>query len=179
MSSPSLRSTFLYFGYGSNLLKERLCLANPSAVMKGVGKLKDYKLGFNGSDNKKWKGATATICENPGSHVYGVVWQMDEKDKESLDRQESVPKMYRPITVHVEVKDEILTCRSYQLTLPWKEGQLPSTVYKNVIIKGAIQSELPQEYIEQLTKLDDNGFNGDVDVVAKLNQLHNIQINHQ
>ena len=32
-------SRFLYFAYGSNLLRERLVLANPSAVFKAVGKL--------------------------------------------------------------------------------------------------------------------------------------------
>lgn len=31
---------FLYFAYGSNLLKERIHINNPSAKMIGVGKLK-------------------------------------------------------------------------------------------------------------------------------------------
>uniref|UniRef100_A0A8C1UVD5 Gamma-glutamylcyclotransferase n=1 Tax=Cyprinus carpio TaxID=7962 RepID=A0A8C1UVD5_CYPCA len=33
-------STFLYFAYGSNLLKERLQLKNPSATIYCVAKLK-------------------------------------------------------------------------------------------------------------------------------------------
>ena len=31
--------TFLYFGFGSNLLKERLQIQNPSAVFKTIGRL--------------------------------------------------------------------------------------------------------------------------------------------
>ena len=33
-------ASFLYFAYGSNLLRERLILANPSARFVAVGKLK-------------------------------------------------------------------------------------------------------------------------------------------
>ena len=37
---------FLYFGYGSNLLTERIHYQNPSAVSKGAAELKDFKLQF-------------------------------------------------------------------------------------------------------------------------------------
>lgn len=33
-------NTFLYFAYGSNLLTKRIHINNPSAVRKGIGKLK-------------------------------------------------------------------------------------------------------------------------------------------
>lgn len=38
--------TFLYFGYGSNLLTERIHFQNPSAKAIGNAKLDDYKLEF-------------------------------------------------------------------------------------------------------------------------------------
>lgn len=34
------RATFMYFGYGSNLLTKRLRIQNPSAVRKNIGVLK-------------------------------------------------------------------------------------------------------------------------------------------
>lgn len=37
---PSMRSTFLYFAYGSNLWTKRLQLQNPSAIRKGIAELK-------------------------------------------------------------------------------------------------------------------------------------------
>lgn len=38
--APSMRSTFLYFAYGSNLLTKRIHLQNPSAIRKGIAELK-------------------------------------------------------------------------------------------------------------------------------------------
>lgn len=37
---PSVRSTFLYFAYGSNLWTKRIQLQNASAVRKGIAQLK-------------------------------------------------------------------------------------------------------------------------------------------
>lgn len=46
-SNMSKRSTFMYFGYGSNLLAKRIHIQNPSAVRKYIGVL---KVGQNFSD---------------------------------------------------------------------------------------------------------------------------------
>lgn len=37
---PTMRSTFLYFAYGSNLWTKRIHLQNPSAIRKGIAELK-------------------------------------------------------------------------------------------------------------------------------------------
>lgn len=37
---PSVRSTFLYFAYGSNLWTKRIQLQNKSAIRKGIAQLK-------------------------------------------------------------------------------------------------------------------------------------------
>lgn len=34
------KNTFLYFAYGSNLLAEHIHMNSPSAIRKGIGKLK-------------------------------------------------------------------------------------------------------------------------------------------
>ncbi|KAL0962056.1 hypothetical protein UPYG_G00335150 [Umbra pygmaea] len=69
--------TFLYFDFGSNLLKERLQLANPSARFHCTGQLKDYTLNFGlwgeHIDNS-WHGGVATIEPKEGEEVWGVVW---------------------------------------------------------------------------------------------------------
>ncbi len=45
---------------------------------------------------------------------------------------------------------------------------LPSLRYKNVIIAGAKEHNLPQDYITYLQNIPDNGYNGDVDVNVPL-----------
>ena len=37
-------------------------------------------------------------------------------------------------------------------------------VYKDVIIRGAIEHNMPSDYIEKLKNIQDNGYDGKVDV---------------
>ena len=47
--------------------------------------------------------------------------------------------------------------------------KIPSKVYKNVIINGAKQNGLPDEYITKLENLPDNGYGNDLnDVMGQL-----------
>ena len=59
---------------------------------------------------------------------------------------------------------------TYQLTpercnLPEEEAK-PSKVYKNVILKGANEHKLPQDYIEFLESISDNGDDGHVHLAS-------------
>ena len=48
--------------------------------------------------------------------------------------------------------------------LDHNEECLPSGAYKKVIVEGAIEHELPPEYIEMLTQIKDNGYDGHVNL---------------
>uniref|UniRef100_A0A8C6SFW9 Gamma-glutamylcyclotransferase b n=1 Tax=Neogobius melanostomus TaxID=47308 RepID=A0A8C6SFW9_9GOBI len=100
------QSTFLYFAYGSNLLKERLQLKNPSATVHCVAKLKDYRLVFGNHQGR--------ASERPGDEVWGVVWRLSVSDLESLDSQENVTLgAYCPVELSVTTTGEDLCCRTY------------------------------------------------------------------
>ncbi|XP_061677333.1 gamma-glutamylcyclotransferase a isoform X2 [Syngnathoides biaculeatus] len=113
--------TFAYFAFGSNMLRERLQLENPSATYLDTARLKDYLLDFgvcgeNAENN--WHGGVATIRESPGSEVWGVVWTVSRDHLETLDSQEGVHVgVYSPLEVRVETSShgEIL-CRTYQMS---------------------------------------------------------------
>lgn len=86
-------------------------------------------------------------------------------------RQEGVKeKIYEVIEVTVETPNsEIFICRSYQLCkLPEKipdekmrpDDRKPSLLYLNVIIRGAVESQLPNYYIEKLKQIQHNGWVG-------------------
>ncbi|XP_045101680.1 gamma-glutamylcyclotransferase-like [Portunus trituberculatus] len=162
---------FLYFAYGSNLLKERIHINNPSARMIGVGKLKDYRLDFN-HFSKRWKGAAATIVEDPGSYVYGVVWELANEDMVNLDRQEGVhQKIYRAMDVKVETeKGDHVEARSYQIIRPLEDDRRPSYVYMDVIIRGAKANGLPEDYIKFLESIEHNGYKGSVEINLQLDK---------
>lgn len=65
---------FLYFAYGSNLLKERIHVSNPSATFVGTARLDRFGFGYHGF-GERWRGAAATIFPRHDSHIYGVVWK--------------------------------------------------------------------------------------------------------
>ncbi|XP_035614440.2 gamma-glutamylcyclotransferase-like [Oncorhynchus keta] len=108
---------FLYFAYGSNLLKERLQLKNPSASIHCVARLKDNKLifgNYKGLASDRWHGGVATIENSPGDEMWGVVWRMNVADLKSLDSQVNVRLgAYSPVEVNVKTRGQELIYRTY------------------------------------------------------------------
>ncbi|CAL8261966.1 unnamed protein product [Boreogadus saida] len=132
IASSNSSDHFLYFAYGSNLLKERLQKRNPSATFFSVGYLKDYTLKFGWSEHfgdvNNWHGGVATIEESIGEEVWGVVWRMGFENLQTLDDQEGVQEgVYRPL---------------------------------QVVCLGARQHGLPLDYIEKLEAVQTNGYKG-------------------
>ncbi|XP_038652838.1 gamma-glutamylcyclotransferase-like [Scyliorhinus canicula] len=176
---PADGEDFYYFGYGSNLLRDRLQLQNPSAVQVAVGCLKGYKLAFGIFERRisNWGGGGATIIPSPDDDVWGVVWRLKAADRHSLDKQEGVQNgYYRPIEVQIqrENKEEMM-CRTYQMNNC--TSALPSPIYKEVICTGAKQSGLPAEYRKKLEAITTNNYNGTnpfiMEIRAILNALQN------
>ncbi|XP_069504866.1 gamma-glutamylcyclotransferase [Ambystoma mexicanum] len=172
-------ATFLYCAYGSNLLRERILLRNPSATFYSTGRLQDYKLAFGnrrGRENGRWHGGSATILLSPGEEMWGVVWKMNVKNLASLDKQEGVMSgVYVPIEITVTTEaGEELTCRSYQLNdyVP----SLPSPQYKQVICMGAKQNLLPAEYQNKLEAIETNNYEGPLPIMQEIEAaMKNVQ----
>uniref|UniRef100_A0A3Q4AUS4 Uncharacterized protein n=1 Tax=Mola mola TaxID=94237 RepID=A0A3Q4AUS4_MOLML len=162
--------TFLYFAYGSNLLRERLQLGNPSAMIHCVAKLKDYKLVFGnhkGLASDRWHGGVATIEHSPGDEVWGVVWRMNMCDMESLDSQENVTLgAYSPVELLVQTKGQEIICRTYIMSHCVYAP--PSPQYLQVIVMGAEQSGLPKDYQEKLRAVKTNMYKGPLPMMSEL-----------
>ncbi|XP_069681445.1 gamma-glutamylcyclotransferase-like [Periplaneta americana] len=167
-----MTNSFYYFAYASNLLAQRIHINGPSALKKDIGKLEDYRLDFCGPFSKKWDGYKATIVQENGKHVWGTIWEIDNSDLSKLDEEEGVPQnIYIPIEVYVTTPNgNKLKCRCYQLSpevlevekASYEEKQ-PSQVYLQVIINGAIESQLPTTYIEELKNIRHNGSKGNAE----------------
>ena len=95
--------TFRYFAYGSNLWPQQIRSRCLSARAVGTGTLSDWELvcdkpSVDGS-------AKFNIRPRPGANVAGVIYEIDERDGESLDEAEPlytrrarlVPKLSRSI----------------------------------------------------------------------------------
>ncbi|XP_056271584.1 gamma-glutamylcyclotransferase a [Pseudoliparis swirei] len=160
--SDSADGRFIYFAFGSNLLKERLQLANPSATFHSTGRLKDHELNFGMYEKNAdsiWHGGVATIDSCPGAEVWGVIWTLSNEDLPKLDEQEGVHKgIYSPLEVSVESDKGLIFCRTYQMTKVY--ACPPSPQYKQVVCLGAKQNGLPGEYLKRLEAIQTNNYSG-------------------
>lgn len=173
-----MSSTFLYFAYGSNLLRKRIHLNNPTAVMKDIGYIKNFRLDFQ-RYSKRWRGASATIVETENSIVWGIVWELDKCNLSTLDCQEGVQDdIYHAMSVNVETSNgTTLNCRVYQQCNNPKEyikpadlsiDRRPSPLYLNMILKGAQENNLPVNYMEFLKTIPHNEYEGEYDISLSL-----------
>ncbi|KAB5532783.1 hypothetical protein PHYPO_G00124200 [Pangasianodon hypophthalmus] len=167
MSDPQ---TFLYFAYGSNMLKERLQLKNPSATVQCVAKLQDYKLVFGnhkGVVSKHWRGGVASIEPSGRDSVWGVVWRINTAHLTNLDRQEGVRSgVYSPASVKVSCQGHTFTCRTYIMNS--RVQAPPSPHYLKVIMMGAEQNGLPKAYQDKLNSTETNKYDGPLPMMDKV-----------
>uniref|UniRef100_A0A8D9B8X9 gamma-glutamylcyclotransferase n=1 Tax=Cacopsylla melanoneura TaxID=428564 RepID=A0A8D9B8X9_9HEMI len=160
-SSTDSKDTFLYFAFGSNLNSKRIHVNNPSAKRKGVGLLKNYRLDFN-RYSERWKGSVATVVPDQDEEVWGALWEIDVKDMDNLDSQEGVHiGWYRVFQPQIQTNNDNQTvqCRSYHLIdqppkqTPLPEERYPSKLYHEVIVEGAVETQVPREYLKRLENI--------------------------
>ena len=51
--------------------------------------------------SQRWRGEVATIVEETGANVHGIIWELDKDHQVTLDKQEGVPTVYQRIEVQV------------------------------------------------------------------------------
>ena len=143
------------FGFGSNMSvanvenkKGHKVLDHEGGVVKG------YKMCFNISAMSKVEPAFANAVKgSEEDSIHGVAIKISEEDMAALDAQE---RAYHKVLVTVEGYSgrKIEGCSMYMNTnsnnfLP-PEKQNPSSRYLNLLIKGALEANLNQEYVNKL-----------------------------
>ncbi|MGC8776072.1 MAG: gamma-glutamylcyclotransferase family protein [Minisyncoccia bacterium] len=135
-----------YFAYGSNMNHKQMAERCKNAKFICRAYLKDYQFIYDGY-SKKWKGAVGNIIKRKGSKVWGGIFEINDEDLKTLDKYEGSPSVYgKQIVV---VKDD--NNKEYELFVYLKNmlniGK-PSENYKNVVIQGAKDCNLPDDYIK-------------------------------
>jgi cation transport regulator ChaC len=142
----------LYFAYGSNMERvqfKRLCL---KATFVASAALSDYELTFSGN-SPMWGGGVATIREKPGKQVEGVAWEISEAERKALDEYEGYPGLYVRKEIQVRTRSgKALAAFAYIMEDPGREMP-PSKRYKQLLISGAEEHGLSDEYIDFLESI--------------------------
>ena len=139
-----------YFGYGSNMSRAIFCERRgmrPLATRWGW--LEGWRLCFDlpiGPGER----AVANIAPEPGARTCGVLWLLDPKALDRLDRSEGVPQVYRRIHVEIVVGGEERVA-AFTYRSPWTvAGRKPSARYLGLLVAGAREHGLPAEYVRFL-----------------------------
>lgn len=138
----------LYFAYGSNMSSECLRSRIASAELIGPAFLKDRRMLFD--KRSKDGSGKANLVESPGTVTWGVLYEIDVQDLDTLDKAEGG---YERVTVRVWNPDgnvvEAVTYISTNLTDDLRAYKW----YKEFILSGARENNLPQDYIAYLEGL--------------------------
>jgi len=135
----------LYFAYGSNMLSERLRSRITALNIVGRASLKDKQVVFN--KRSKDRSGKANLVESVGCVTWGVLYEINAQDLDKLDKIEDG---YERVAVRVRKPDgsevEAVTYVSEKTT----NDSRPYRWYKKLLLSGAREHNLPQDYIAYL-----------------------------
>ena len=145
---------FHYFGYGSNMLTERLRARCPSARPISVAEVAGYSLEFSKRSVDCSGKATLRHLEGGSQRSFGVVFEIALAEREALDSAEGVGSGYERrdnFTVRRLGSGEELLASCYLATNSDRSLK-PYDWYLALAIAGAIKHDLNAEYIATLKR---------------------------
>jgi cation transport regulator ChaC len=137
-----------YFGYGSNMSRAIFVERRGMKPMAShPGRLDGHGLRFNLPVGPGERGV-ANLEIEPGARIWGVLYRLSVEDCKRLDRSEGVHVgLYQRIPV--EVTSEIhgrVTAFTYRSSFV-DTGRKPSARYMDLLLDGAREQGLPEEYV--------------------------------
>ena len=144
-----------YFAYGSNMCTNRLRDRVPSCRFYTVATLKRYTLKFHKRSTDGSGKCNAYFTDDLDDYIIGVVFEIDEADKSDLDDAEGLGGGYNERVVVVLTAKGTMGAHMYIADPKAIDDLLtPYTWYKDFVVGGARQHELPEEYINRLETIE-------------------------
>jgi len=139
----------LYFAYGSNMHPGQMQRRCPGCVFVAGARLCDHRLVFTRPWAAGGGGGVADIRPEAGSVVEGVVWEITEAHRKTLDEYEEYPTAYTRKDVVVETfGGRTLTAFAY-VARPLGRYR-PGRRYLEALIAGARTQGLSPGYVASL-----------------------------
>jgi gamma-glutamylcyclotransferase len=139
--------TPLYFAYGSNLCLGRMRERVASARVVGPARVAGYRLALDkrGADGS----GKANLVPDAGAGVWGVVYAIAAGDWTRLDACEPG---YARIEVEARTPQRPLAAWTYRARI-LTDDPVAFDWYKRLIVEGAREHGLPEEWLETLAGL--------------------------
>jgi len=136
-----------YFAYGSNMNHQQMKERCPGSRFLGRAYLKNYKLVYDGYSKVAWKGPVANVIEYPGAWSGVGLFDVSTENITALDVFEGYPTAYDRKELEV-FDDKNGAFKAYVYLREGKPAGVPSAKYRGVILAGAADCGLPEEYIK-------------------------------
>jgi gamma-glutamylcyclotransferase (GGCT)/AIG2-like uncharacterized protein YtfP len=147
-TEPGPPEPTVYFAYGSNMSTARLHERMPSCKPLGTAILPDHALRFHKRSTDDSGKCNAFACDNDDG-VIGVLFSFDPAELPKLDKVEGVGSGYERAMITVtNDKGRRRKALTYLATFDYIDNSLkPYGWYKDFVLAGASEHDLPQEYI--------------------------------
>jgi sulfite reductase (NADPH) flavoprotein alpha-component len=144
---------FRYFGYGSNMNITSLRAKGVEPLSSQGAVLYGWRLRFNVQHFFRHEGGVGNIepSQASGERVLGVLYDCPEEALPSLDAMEAYGHGYARITIEVELESQRTSALTYVGMPAFIDNTCrPSRRYLNLLIDGARQAGLDQNYVQML-----------------------------
>jgi hypothetical protein len=136
-----------FFAYGDRMNEEKMIGEKPDARLVGPGRLDGYRLAFN-VISRAWGGGAANAVPDPRGSLWGILWELDEGELESLQpiNRGGMPNEDRIFDVEVQGPNGVVTARTFAVES--REAFVrPTDRYFDMLRATAIQQGMPDEAI--------------------------------
>lgn len=150
-----------YFAYNSDMLQSALEYRVGPVKSRGVATLPEkWTLDYSKLVSRKnIKDETGKIIQHGYANIrqlgdqdrqiFGVLYSLTEDQWKKLDNCMGNPFHYRRRPVDIFHNDKFKLAQTYVARVP-TEGLKPNGVYLELMVRGAINNQLPKEYITYL-----------------------------
>src|SRR4030042_1135643 len=126
----------LYFAYGSNLDAEQMKRRCPESRIITTGCLRGFCLNFTWYSSG-WGGGVADVVIDPQREVWGLIYELTERDLKLLDYYEGYPKFYTRFQTSIKTSERIFN-DVWVYEVVSKNAFIPPTrLYLEIIKRGA------------------------------------------
>ena len=103
----------------------------------------------------RWKAGAADVVPDDGAATWGALYELSADDLEALDRKEFAPQGgYQRREVEVTTDDGSRhTAVTYEVVEKAPHELAPKQEYVDLLVKGAEERNLPQDWIDVLKEL--------------------------
>lgn len=135
-----------YFAYGSNMNQEQMLKRCHDSKLVGRAVLENYKIAFTIRSSIRNCGC-ADVVKSEGYEVWGILYEINNKDLSLLDSFEKHPYKYKRFTTNViNENGDKLEAEVYEVVDKSEKFQAPSKHYLGLMLEASKEFNFSEDY---------------------------------